>query len=88
MKEVTMERKGVRKKKPIGKLVLMGVVSAALYVTLLMKQDIIIDYFGRGGLYAFLPIAAAFIFSFFHGSFTGSFWTVLGVEARKKREVK
>jgi hypothetical protein len=31
----------------------------------------------------------AFVFSYFHGSFTGNFWTVLGIEAaRKKKEVK
>jgi hypothetical protein len=46
-------------------------------------------HFGRGGMYAVLPIVTAFLFSFFHGAFTGHFWTVLGVEAaKKKREVK
>jgi hypothetical protein len=77
-----------KKKKPIGKMVVAGIFSIALYTTLLVKQDMISDYFTRGRLYALLPIATAFIFSFFHGSFTGSFWTVLGVEARKKKEVK
>mgnify|MGYP000081805501 CR=1 FL=1 len=77
------------KKKPYGKMILMGIISIALYVILLLKQDIINQYSGRGGAYAFLPIATAFIFSFFHGSFTGNFWTVLGIEAAKKRkEVK
>jgi F0F1-type ATP synthase assembly protein I len=88
MKEVTMEKKGVRKKKPIGKMILFGIGSITLYVLLLSKQDFINNNFVRGGIYALLPIATAFIFSFFHGSFTGSFWTVLGVEARKKKEVK
>lgn len=76
------------KKKPIGKMVSTGIVSVSLYVILLLKQDIINDYFGRGGIYAILPIATAFLFSFFHGSFTSNFWTVLGIEAKKKREVK
>lgn len=77
------------KKKPIGKLILMGVVSIALYIALLLNQDIINSYFGRGGIYALFPIVVAFIFSFVHGSFTGNFWTVLGIEAaKKKREVK
>jgi hypothetical protein len=80
---------GSTKKKPIGKLILMGVISLALYTILLVKQDIVNEYVGRGGLYAILPILTAFIFSFFHGSFTGNFWTVLGIEAaRKKKEVK
>lgn len=76
------------KKKPVGKMIITGIVSIALYTALLMNQDIIISYFGRGGIYAILPIAVAFIFSFVHGSFTGYFWTVLGVEAKKKKEVK
>ena len=77
------------KKKPYGKMIFMGIISVVLYITLLLKQDIINEYFALGGVYAFLPIATAFIFSFFHGSFTGNFWTVLGIEAAKKRkEVK
>ena len=83
-----MAKEGFKRKKPIGKMVMAGIITAALYAALLLKQDMISDYFTRGGLYALLPIAAAFIFSFFHGNFTGSFWTVLGVEAKKKREVK
>ena len=77
------------KKKPYAKMMFMGIISIALYVILLLKQDIINKYFANGGIYAFLPIATAFIFSFFHGSFTGNFWTVMGIEASKKRkEVK
>lgn len=75
-------------KKPYEKFIVMGIISIALYAVLLLKQDIINQYVGRGGVYAFLPIAMAFIFSFFHGSFTGNFWTILGIEAAKKREVK
>jgi hypothetical protein len=88
MKEVTMEKKGFRRKKPIGKMLLFGIISITLYVLLLSNQDLINSNVGRGGLYAILPVAMAFIFSFFHGSFTGSFWTVLGIEAKKKKEVK
>jgi hypothetical protein len=80
---------GSTKKKPIGKLIFMGIISVALYATLLIKQDLVNEYIGRGGLYAILPIITAFLFSFVHGTFTGDFWTVLGVEAsKKKREVK
>lgn len=79
--------KNVRKK-PVGKMIFMGILSVALYAVLLLKQDTINSYFGRGGIYAFLPIITAFIFLFIHGSFTGDFWTVLGVEAKKKKEVK
>ena len=76
------------KKKPYGKAILFGLIASVLYVVLLTHQDLINTNFSRGGLYALLPIATAFIFSFFHGSFTGAFWTVLGVEAKKKKEVK
>ncbi len=78
-----------KKKKPIGIMIVMGVISASLYATLLLKQDLVNINFAKGGLYAFLPIVTAFVFSYFHGSFTGHFWTVLGVEAsKKKKEVK
>ena len=80
---------GSTKKKPISGMILFGIISFVLYAVLLMKQDMANEYFGRGGLYAFFPIAIAFIISYVHGSFTGKFWTVLGIEAAKrKREVK
>jgi hypothetical protein len=78
-----------KKKRPVGKLLIMGLISAAMYVGLLANQDIVSSTFGKGGLFAFLPITMAFAFSFVHGSFTGHFWSVLGVEAsKKKKEVK
>lgn len=78
-----------KKNKPIGPLIVMGAASLALYVALLMNQDFFNNNFAKGGLYAFLPILTAFIFSFVHGNFTGHFWSVLGVEAsKKKKEVK
>ena len=77
------------KKKPVGKMLVMGLISIALYALLLAKQDDVNVIFGQGGWYAFLPIITAFVFSFIHGSFTGDFWIVLGIEAaRKKKEVK
>ncbi|MBZ0155835.1 MAG: hypothetical protein K8I29_06410 [Alphaproteobacteria bacterium] len=79
---------GKAKKKPYGKLLVMGIVSIMLYTILLSQQGLINSYFGRGGVYAFLPIVTAFIFSVVHGSFTGNFWTVMGVEASKRKEVK
>jgi len=78
------------KRKPVGSMVVMGIISVALYATLLLKQDLVNGITAKGGyLYAFLPIVTAFVFSYFHGSFTGHFWTVLGIEAaKKKKEVK
>jgi hypothetical protein len=77
------------KKKPVGAMIAMGIISVALYTTLLLKQDLVNNTFAKGGMYALLPIITAFIFSYIHGTFTGHFWTVLGIEAaRKKKEVK
>ena len=75
-------------KKPIGKMVLFGIGSAIIYVALLSYQGLITAYFTRGALYALLPIAGAFTLSYVHGHFTGYFWTVLGIEARKGAVVK
>ena len=80
---------GSSKKKPYGAAIILGIISLGLYVGLLTQQEVVNEYFTKGGLYAFLPIAAAFLFSIVHGNFTGNFWTVLGVEAsKKKKEVK
>jgi hypothetical protein len=77
------------KRKPVGSMIVMGIISVALYAILLLKQDLVNGTFAKGGLYAFLPIVTAFVFSYIHGSFTGHFWTVLGIEAaKKKKEVK
>ena len=78
-----------QKSRPYVRTALFGVVSAALYVLLLGRQDLINENVAKGGLYAFLPIAMAFVFSLFHGNFTGCFWSSCGVEASKKiKEVK
>jgi hypothetical protein len=80
---------GSTKKKPIGKMIITGIVSIALYGFLLSNQGFINDYVSRGGIYALFPIAVAFLFSIVHGTFTGKFWSVLGIEAaKKKKEVK
>ena len=77
------------RKKPVAAMIVMGLISVALYATLLAKQDLVNSTFAKGGLYALLPIITAFVFSYFHGTFTSHFWTVLGVEAsKKKKEVK
>jgi hypothetical protein len=70
-------------KKPVGKMVVFGICSAIIYVALLSYQGFITAYFTRGALYAILPIAGAFTLSYVHGHFTGYFWSVLGIEAKK-----
>jgi hypothetical protein len=76
------------KKKPWASFVIWGAISITLYAALLLYQEPVIDYFARGGLFAFLPVGVAFLFSYIHGSFTGSFWSVMGIEASKKKEAR
>jgi len=74
------------KKKPVGKTLIFGLLSAILYYLLISKQDLYMPYFSKDGIYALLIIATAFIFSYVHGNFTDYFWKVLGIEPKKKRE--
>ncbi|MGB3428831.1 MAG: hypothetical protein WBA53_11735 [Burkholderiaceae bacterium] len=71
------------KKKALMSAMLMGAVSIGMYALLFVKQDLVNGTFGKGGMYALLPLVTAFAFSFVHGSFTGNFWTALGIEAAK-----
>jgi len=71
------------KKKALVGAIIFGVLSIGLYALLFVKEDMINATFGKGGMYALLPIATAFLFSFVHGNFTGNFWSALGIEAAK-----
>jgi hypothetical protein len=71
------------KKKALVGAIIFGVLSIGLYALLFVKEDLINSTFGKGGAYALLPIATAFLFSFVHGNFTGNFWSALGIEAAK-----
>ncbi|MEW5766538.1 MAG: hypothetical protein AB1797_02780 [bacterium] len=76
------------KKKLLSKMIIYGIGTVILYVLLLTNQDLVNQKFTLGGFYALLPIGTAFIFSFIHGNFTSYFWTVIGIEAKKRREIK
>jgi uncharacterized integral membrane protein len=78
----------IKRKKPIGKMIVAGFFSIVLFTALFTHQDLVSSAFTRGGWYAFLPIGTALLFSFVHGSFTGHFWTVMGIEAAKKKGAK
>ena len=73
------------KKKALVGAVIFGALSIGLYALLFVKEDLINSTFGKGGVYAVLPIATAFLFSFVHGNFTGNFWSALGIEAAKSK---
>ena len=71
-------------KKPMAKLVAYGLCSVALYAAVYQFQDILLTTSARGGAYTVLPIATVFLFSWIHGTFAGTLWEVLGVNAVKK----
>ena len=72
-------------KKPWGKLIGTGTVTAILYTLLFAFEKEVMSSFTRtDGLYPLLPVAAAFAFSLSHGAFTAYFWDTLGVKPRAK----
>lgn len=65
----------------------LGAMSAALYFLLYLFADEItaLAVKAREGqkLYALVPIAIALVFSFVHGTFTGRFWDLIGLKAKR-----
>ncbi|OGA27245.1 MAG: hypothetical protein A3I65_04090 [Betaproteobacteria bacterium RIFCSPLOWO2_02_FULL_68_150] len=61
----------------------LGVLTAALYAGLFLIEDLVVRLSALGGWYGLVPVAIAFVFSLSHGAFTGYFWDLLGVRARK-----
>jgi len=66
---------------------ILGVASAGLYFLLFLYADQFarMAEATRAGekLYAMVPIVVAMVFSFVHGAFTGQFWDLLGLRAKK-----
>jgi len=72
------------KKQYVQQCVIFGILTSALYASVFAYQDIVMTYFSKGGIYAVLPVATVFAVSYFHGNFTSSFWSALGIEAARK----
>ena len=66
----------------------LGAASAGLYLLLFLFSDHLPDLAARARqgekLYALVPLAIAMVFSLVHGAFTGYFWDLLGLRAKKK----
>jgi len=80
------------KKRHLKNCLVFGGLTAALYAAVFTHQEIVMTYFTKGGIYALLPVSVVFAVSYFHGNFTSSFWSALGIEgstatAGKKAEV-
>lgn len=70
----------------ITQTVLLGIASAALYFLLWFFEGTVLQYSQQGRWYFIVPLLIAFIFSGFHGAFTGHFWDVLGVKAKSVKK--
>ena len=65
-----------------------GALTAGLYAAVFTHQELVMKYFTKGGVYALLPVAIVFAVSYFHGNFTSSFWSALGIEGSKATATK
>jgi hypothetical protein len=75
------------KKKAGGRQILrvlaLGSITAILYWGLFRNESLVLDLSSKGHWAFWIPIVIAFVFSFAHGAFTGEFWDVLGIKAKK-----
>lgn len=67
------------------KLFALGAVVAVLYGLLFVYEKDVIRLCREGGWSFLFPVGVAFVFSIFHGAFTGMFWDVLGVKAKNSK---
>lgn len=74
--------------KPVGKTILFGLATAALYGGVFAYGTPIANAFSRGGLWAAGPIATVFVVSYFHGAFANYLWTCLGITAQQRKDVR
>ena len=76
MSEKTRRRHVVRS-------LIFGAATVALYAAVFNHSETIATLSSKGGLYAVVPVVTVFLFSYVHGSFTGAFWSALGIEASR-----
>lgn len=69
-------------RRPVGKALTSGALSGLLYLLLYLYEEPILAWTTRGRWHFALPLLIAFVFSLFHGAFTGYFWEALGVRAQ------
>jgi hypothetical protein len=67
---------------------ILGLASAGLYTLLFLFSDRLpalaaLSREGGHKVYALVPLGIALVFSFVHGAFTGQFWDLLGLRAKK-----
>jgi hypothetical protein len=67
----------------VTKAVLLGAITLALYALLFLLEGPVLRLSAQGGWFFLIPVTIAFTFSLAHGTFTGYFWDVFGVKAKK-----
>ena len=75
-------------KRHVKNCLVFGALTAGLYASVFTHQDLVMKYFTKGGVYALLPVVIVFAVSYFHGNFTSSFWSALGIEGSKASTTK
>jgi hypothetical protein len=73
-------------KRPVTATLLYGAASLLLYALLFVYADQFVAWAEQTKEHKALfliPVAVAFVFSYFHGAFTGHFWESLGLRAAK-----
>lgn len=76
------------KAKVIGKTAGFGLLSAACYAAVFTNSAAVMQTFTKGGWYAALPIATVVAISLVHGAFAHNLWSLLGIEALKRDQVR
>lgn len=71
------------RKRNLTRTLVFGAGAVALYAAVFTHADFIANLSAKGGFYAVVPVVTVFLFSYVHGSFTGAFWSALGIEASK-----
>lgn len=67
----------------LAKVVALGTFTLAMYILLFKYEDLVLSITAKGGWAFILPVGIAFVFSAFHGAFTGRFWDYIGIKAKK-----
>ncbi len=79
-------------KASLPKALFFGGVSVILYTLMFIYSEQIIEYAHRTRqgehIWFLVPIVIAFVFSYVHGTFTGSFWDTLGLKPAQKNNQK
>ncbi|SPF46364.1 conserved hypothetical protein [Syntrophobacter sp. SbD1] len=88
-KIMTAQRESSNSKaKVIGKTAGFGLLSAACYAAVFTNSAAVMQTFTKGGWYAALPIATVVAISLVHGAFAHNLWSLLGIEALKRDQVR